>query len=124
MTRRGRERERWLIVVLFAIGMAWVEAACVYYLRVMTNRVDPYQAYPLPMRGLLEHVELVREGATIVMLIMIGMLAARTWRKRLAYALIAFGSWDIFYYVFLRLISAWPKSPFDWDVLFLLPLPW
>ena len=124
MTRLGRERERWLIVVLFAMGMAWVEAACVYYLRVMTNRIDPYQEYPLPLRGLLGQVELVREGATIVMLIMIGMLAARTWRKRLAYGLIAFGSWDIFYYVFLRIISAWPKSPFDWDILFLLPLPW
>jgi hypothetical protein len=78
----------------------------------------------LPLRGLLGHVELVREGATLVMLIMVGVLAARTWQRRLAYALIAFGSWDIFYYVFLRIISDWPKSPFDWDVLFLLPLPW
>jgi hypothetical protein len=124
VTRRGRERQCWLIVVVFAIGMAWVEAASVYYLRVMTNRIDPYQVQPLALRGLLGHVELLREGATIVMLVTIGMLAARTWRKRLAYALIAFGSWDIFYYVFLHIISAWPKSPFDWDVLFLLPLPW
>jgi hypothetical protein len=122
--RPERDRERWLVVVVFAIGMAWVEAACVYYLRVLTNRIDPYQLHPLPLRGLLGHVELVREGATLVMLIMVGMLAARTWRRRLAYALIAFGSWDIFYYVFLRVISDWPKSPFDWDVLFLLPLPW
>ena len=116
--------EHWLIVVVFAIGMAWVESACVYYLRVLTDRIDPYQADPLPIRGLLGHVELVREGATLVMLTMVGVLAARTWQRRLAYALIAFGVWDVFYYVFLRIITNWPTSPFDWDVLFLLPLPW
>ena len=36
----------------------------------------------------------------------------------------AFGAWDIFYYVFLRLMSGWPKTLLDWDILFLLPLPW
>jgi hypothetical protein len=122
--RVGQERQRWLIVVMFAIGMAWVEAACVYYLRVLTDRIDPYQLDPLPLQGLLGHVELVREAATLVMLMMVGMLAARIWQKRIAYALIAFGSWDIFYYVFLRIITDWPRSPFDWDILFLLPLPW
>jgi len=32
--------------------------------------------------------------------------------------------WDIFYYVFLKIITHWPKHLLDWDVLFLLPLPW
>jgi len=118
------DRTRWLAVVAFAIGMAWVEAACVYYLRVLTDRVEPYQLDPLPLRGLAGQVEMVREGATLVMLMMVGVLGARTWPKRLAYALIAFGTWDIFYYVFLRVITGWPASIFDWDVLFLLPLPW
>jgi hypothetical protein len=120
----SEERRRWLTVMAFAIGMAWIESATVYYLRVMTDRIDPYQANPLPLLGLLGRVELVREAATLVMLAMVGMLASRIWRKRLAYALIAFGGWDIFYYVFLRLISGWPTSLFDWDILFLLPLPW
>jgi hypothetical protein len=124
MNRPARARTRWWLVVVFAIGMAWVEAACVYYLRVMVDRLDPYQANPLPMSGILEQVELVREAATLVMLLTIGMLAGRTRRTRLGYAAIAFGVWDIFYYVFLKLISGWPKSLFDWDVLFLLPLPW
>jgi hypothetical protein len=26
--------------------------------------------------------------------------------------------------VFLRLISGWPRTLLDWDILFLLPLPW
>ena len=122
--RAGRERARWMIVVTFAAGMAWVEAACVYYLRVMVDRVEPYQPDPLPFRGILGDVELVREGATLLMLAMTGLLAGRTWRTRLGYAAIAFGSWDILYYVFLRIISGWPASLFDWDILFLLPLPW
>jgi hypothetical protein len=113
-----------MLVVTFAAGMAWVEAACVYYLRVMVDRVEPYQPEPLPIRGILGEVELVREGATLLMLAMTGMLAGRTRRARLGYAAIAFGCWDILYYVFLRIISGWPASLFDWDILFLLPLPW
>jgi hypothetical protein len=32
--------------------------------------------------------------------------------------------WDLAYYLFLRIVSGWPRSLFDWDVLFLIPLPW
>ena len=118
MTGPRRERERWMLVVAFAAGMAWVEAACVYYLRVMVDRVEPFQTDPLPLRGILGEVELVREGATLLMLAMTGMLAGRTWRARLGYAAIAFGFWDILYYVFLRIISGWPASLFDCCLLY------
>ena len=124
MSPFSQARARWLLVVVFATGMAWVEAASVYYLRTVVDRVEPYQANPLPMRGVLGQVELIREAATLVMLLTIGMLAGRMWRTRLAYASIAFGVWDILYYVFLRVICGWPRSLFDWDILFLLPLPW
>ena len=117
-------RARWFVVVVFAIAMAWVEAASVYYLRVMVDRIQPYQESPLPIRGVLGQVELVREAATLVMLIALGMLAGRTRHARLGYTAVAFGVWDIFYYVFLGTIGDWPRSLFDWDVLFLLPLPW
>lgn len=121
--RRGT-LARWFIVVAFAVGMAWVEAASVYYLRAMVDRIEPYQENPLPIRGTLGEVELVREAATLVMLLTLGMLAGRTWYRRLGYTAIAFGTWDILYYVFLRLICGWPNSLLDWDILFLLPLPW
>ena len=124
MKRPTEGGARWLIVALFAVAMAWVEAATVYYLRVMVDRVDPYRANPLPMDGIVRPVELVREAATLVMLAAIGALAGRNARTRLGYAAIAFGVWDVFYYVFLKLISGWPTSLFDWDILFLLPLPW
>jgi hypothetical protein len=102
--------------------MAWVEAASVYYIRAMVDRIDPYQNHPLPIRGVLGQVELVREAATLVMLATLGMLAGRTRRAQAGYTAIAFGVWDIFYYVFLRMIGDWPRSLFDWDILFLLPL--
>ncbi len=119
-----RERTRWFIVVIFAIAMAWVESATVVYLRLLAGRINPYQADPLPAAVGLGKTELIREAATLIMLLAIGLLAGRTWRSRLAYALIVFGLWDIFYYVFLAVISAWPRSLLDWDVLFLIPLPW
>jgi hypothetical protein len=119
-----RERTRWFIVVIFAIAMAWMESATVVYLRVLVGRLDPYQANPLPVSVGLGKTEVIREAATLIMLLTAGLLAGRTWRSRLAYALIAFGVWDIFYYVFLAIISAWPQSLLDWDVLFLIPLPW
>jgi hypothetical protein len=121
--RRGSQT-RWFLVVLFAVGMAWVEAASVFYIRTTIGRIEPYQENPLPIHGVLGPVELVREAATLVMLLTVGMVAARTWYRRLGYTAIAFGVWDILYYVFLRIMCGWPRSLFDWDILFLLPLPW
>ncbi len=119
-----RERTRWIIVVIFAIAMAWMESATVTYLRTLVGRIDPYQARPLPISVGLGQAEVVREAATLIMLFTAGWLAGRSWRSRLGYMLIAFGVWDIFYYVFLAVISGWPHSIMDWDVLFLIPLPW
>jgi hypothetical protein len=119
-----QNRDRWLIVVLYAAAMAWVESAVVFYLRTMIDRIEPYQAEPFPIIGGFASVELPREFATLVMLAAVGWLAGKTWRTRVGYAAIAFGVWDIFYYVFLKIMCAWPHSLMDWDVLFLLPLPW
>ena len=116
--------KRWLIVVLYALAMGWFEAAAVYYLRTIVGRIDPYQAKPLPVVGGLSGAELVREAATLIMLVCVGWLAGRTWRSRFAYFLIAFGIWDIGYSVVLRAWTGWPRTLLDWDILFLLPLPW
>jgi hypothetical protein len=115
---------RWSIVFVFAVAMAWVESAVVFYLRTMIDRIEPYQPNPLPLMGGLAGAELVREAATLVMLLTVGLLAGRTWPSRLGLSAVAFGIWDIFYYVFLKVMCGWPNSLLDWDVLFLLPLPW
>jgi hypothetical protein len=119
-----QENRRWLMVVIFAAAMAWVEAAVVYYLRVMIDRVIPFQPDPLPVVGGLAVAELLREAATLVMLWAAGWLAGRGARQRFGYSLLAFGVWDILYYVYLRVLTGWPATLLDWDILFLLPLPW
>ncbi len=115
---------RWGLVAAFATGMAWAEAAVVVYLRVLIDRVEPYQHDPLPAFGGLGQIELVRELATLVMIGAVAGLAGQTRRGRAGYAMAIFGIWDILYYVFLRPMSDWPRSLLDWDILFLVPLPW
>jgi hypothetical protein len=118
------EWNRWWMVMIYAAAMAWVESAVVFYLRSMIHRIEPRQPNPFPVIGGFGAVELPREFATLVMLLAVGILAGRNWRARFGYAVIAFGVWDIFYYVFLKIICGWPHALLDWDVLFLLPLPW
>ena len=113
----------WIIGV-FSLAMAWVEAAAVFYLRTVVDRVEPYQPHPLPDMGRWNEAELVREAATMVMLLAVGWLAGRTWRSRFGYACMAFGVWDLAYYAFLKILTGWPHSVLDWDILFLIPLPW
>ncbi len=96
----------------------------VFYLRSMIHRLDPHQPHPLPLADGFGFAEVVREGATMVMLLTVGWLAGKTWRSRLGFALFAFGVWDIAYYLWLVPLTAWPRSLADWDILFLIPLPW
>jgi hypothetical protein len=118
------ERTKWGVVVIYATAMAWVESAVVVYLRTLLDRIEPYQKTPLPHLADFGSTELIREAATLIMLATIGFLAGNTARKRIGYSLIAFGIWDIFYYLFLKVICGWPRSLLDWDILFLIPLPW
>src|SRR4051794_34829174 len=119
-----RYEKKWAVVVTYAASMAWVESAVVYYLRSMVNRIEPYQPNPLPLAGGFGMAEFVRELATLVMLLTVGILAGRNWRSRLGFSAVAFGVWDIFYYVFLKVMCDWPRSVLDWDILFLIPMPW
>lgn len=137
------ERSKFLAVVAFAIAFGFVEASVVVYLRhllgssfsppeVSKNQVlvpgvaflDPKTIVSIIKESNTLLIEQFREAATMVMLGSVAYLAGRKWLTRLAYFLLAFGVWDIFYYLFLRLIIGWPKSLFDSDVLFLLPVPW
>lgn len=120
----GGGRSRWAVVVVYAVAMAWVEAAVVLDLRTITGQMDPYSPQPLLAIGNTGIAEVIREFATMIMLGAVGWLAGRSWRSRIGYGLVAFGVWDIFYYIFLRPLTAWPRSLLDWDLLFLIPLPW
>jgi hypothetical protein len=117
-------KTRLAAVAVYALAMAWVEAAVVLYLRVLVDRLQPYQTEPLPNFGGLGEAEAIREAATLMMLLAVGWLAGRNLRARLAFSAVAFGVWDIAYYAFLIPLTGWPRSLLDWDILFLLPVPW
>lgn len=117
---------RLLAVVVYAIGMAYVESAAVLYLRTIYGGIDPVGPRHPPFDPLPDFawVEIGREAATMVMLASIGWLAGRGLAGRVGAFAVAMGVWDILYYVFLWLFAGWPASPLAPDVLFLIPLPW
>lgn len=122
-------------IVLWAIAFAYVESAAVEYLRCIYYPLDRggFQFPVLSLEQLEsmgpEHVrrliiELGREISTLVMLVAISLSAAGNRREAWAYFLIAFGTWDIFYYLWLKLFLGWPQGIMTWDLLFLVPVPW
>lgn len=110
-------------VLIYSIGMAFLESAVVVYLREIYY---PF-GFEFPLAPIDKHIalaELGREVGTLLMLLSIGFLAGRSKLQRIAYFILSFAVWDIFYYVFLKLILAWPESLFTWDILFLIPTLW
>jgi hypothetical protein len=103
--------------------MAYVEAASVSYLRQIYRIEDIVRDLPREADRFTA-IEVGREAATIAMLLAVGVVAGRALQARIGCFVLAFGAWDIAYYGWLALIEGWPRSPFDWDVLFLIPLPW
>ena len=103
--------------------MAFVEAGVVIYLRALYYP----EGFAFPLHIITERhffVEIGREAATIFMLISIAALSGKRFWEKFAYFLICFGLWDIFYYIWLKIAIGWPSSLLDWDILFLIPLPW
>lgn len=130
-----------LFSTLFALAFGFVEAAVVVYLRAASGLLPGYPGtltevqrlgrgialYPPTITQFpqsLLTVEVLREGATIVMLLSIAMLAAVRARERWALFLWTFALWDVSYYAGLRATIHWPTSFTDLDVLFLIPVPW
>jgi hypothetical protein len=116
-------KKLFIINSLFAISMAFLEAAVVYYLRMLYYPEG--FAFPLKMMELnVATVEIAREIATLLMLITVAYLSARTFIEVFAWFIFNFAVWDIFYYVFLYLTLSWPESLLTMDILFLIPLTW
>lgn len=108
---------------VFATAMAYLESAVVVYLREIYYP-DGFQ-FPLMIIGdRIAVIEIGREAATVVMLWFITRMASEKFKEQLALFLFSFGIWDIFYYIWLKLFIAWPAAWLEWDVLFLIPIPW
>jgi hypothetical protein len=69
-------------------------------------------------------VEVGREICTLLLMIAVAALTKGPFPRRLASFTFVFGIWDLSYYAALWLFEGWPASPADWDLLFLLPVPW
>ncbi len=115
--------KRIIIVFLFSVAMAYLESAVVVYLRVIYYPDGFF--FPIKMisdRILL--IEIGREVATIIMLVTVAILSSRLPQQKLYFFAFAFGVWDIFYYVWLKVFINWPQTLFTDDLLFLIPVPW
>ncbi len=113
------------IVTLFAIAMAFLESAVVAYIREIFYGSE---GFSFPLKGFIDsqviEIEWIREAFTIVMLLCVAYLAGKKLHDRFAYFIYAFAVWDIFYYIWLKVILGWPSSLMTWDVLFLIPWAW
>ncbi|MEW6067905.1 MAG: hypothetical protein AB1610_06410 [Nitrospirota bacterium] len=116
-------KRRLSFLVIFSVAMGFLEAVVVVYLRQLYYP-DGF-AFPLKiiaLEGL--SIEYLREISTIVMLLSVSVVAGRNLYERLAYFLFCFGVWDIFYYIWLKVLLNWPPSLLTWDILFLIPVAW
>lgn len=132
-------------VLIFSIAFAFVEAAVVVYLRNLLQAgafdnainsketlllipgiafLDPRTAVKIISNTQILSIERYREFATLIMLASVAWISGKNFKQQIAYFFFAFGVWDIFYYVFLRLTIGWPKGLSDLDIFFLLPVPW
>ena len=119
---------RFCVVIVFSIAFANIEATVVVYLREIFHP----DGFHFPMIVLGEgpnwkrflFTEIGREAATMVLILTTCWLAGRNHHQRFAYFLAIFAVWDIFYYVWLKVLINWPASIMDWDILFLIPVTW
>ena len=115
-----------LLLAIFGIAMAHLEGVVVVYLRKALGMLDSESnkesIEKFPKRYL--NIEMTREAATIVMLLLIAFLVGTNWVEKGIFFLWTFAFWDLFYYLSLYILIKWPPTFTTIDVLFLIPKPW
>jgi len=114
------------LLAIFGIAMAHLEGVVVVYLRKAlgmldseSNRDSVEKISPMYLK-----IEMTREAATIIMLVVIAFLTGSSWIERGVFFLWTFAFWDLFYYLSLYILIKWPPTLKTIDVLFLIPKPW
>lgn len=108
---------------IFAIAFAFIESSVVVYLRLLYYP----EGFSFPLKDMSFSIlltEVGREVAAIVVLVVFSRLVEKERKSRFFLFIYCFGIWDIFYYLWLKVFLNWPATLLDWDVLFLIPLPW
>ena len=115
-----------IMLAIFGIAMAHLEGVVVVYLRKALGMPDSESnresVEKFPKRYL--NIEMTREAATIIMLVVIAYLTGNTWLEKGIFFLWTFAFWDLFYYLSLYILIKWPPKMTTIDVLFLIPKPW
>lgn len=120
---RAGQAGRYAWLLLLGVAMAFFEAAVVVYLRELYYPGG--FRFPIVMASpRVAAVEIAREAASLLLLASAARLAGRYFLERFAAFAVLFGTWDLLYYAFLRLILGWPEGLGTWDILFLIPVPW
>lgn len=120
--------KKFCLVVVFGVALGYFEAAVVVYLRAIfypggfTFPLSNFGQTDLWNQLLL--TEVGREAASIVLIFTAARLFGQTTRQHFAFFMVIFAVWDIFYYIWLRVLISWPESIMDWDILFLIPTVW
>ncbi len=117
---------RFCVAVVFGIAFAYIESAVVVYLRTILYGDASRLPFPLTcfLSPSLLLTEAGREAATLVLMFTAAWLFGGNRQQRFAFFLTIFAVWDIFYYVWLKILAGWPGSIMDWDILFLIPVVW
>ena len=114
------------LLAIFGIAMAHLEGVVVVYLRKALGMLDSESnkesIEKFPKRFL--KIEMTREAATIIMLVVIAYLTGASWIEKGVFFLWTFAFWDLFYYLSLYILIKWPPNFTTIDVLFLIPKPW
>lgn len=115
-----------ILLAVFGIAMAHLEGVVVVYLRKALGLLDSESNKESieKFTGQYLKIEMTREAATIIMLILIAYLVGDTWIEKGIFFLWTFAFWDLFYYLSLFILIKWPPSLTTIDVLFLIPKPW
>ncbi|MCK4328268.1 hypothetical protein KAX02_00340 [candidate division WOR-3 bacterium] len=118
--------EKFLLLAIFGIAMAYLEAVVVVYLRkalgIIESESNIVSLENFPKRYIF--IERTREVATILLIIILSLLVGETWLEKLVVFFWTFAFWDLFYYLSLFLLIKWPPNLTTVDVLFLMPRPW
>jgi hypothetical protein len=115
-----------ILLAVFGIAMAHLEGVVVVYLRKALGMLDSEsnkESLEKIAPSFLK-IEITREAATIIMLMVIAFLVGNSWTERGIFFLWTFAFWDLFYYLSLYILIKWPPTLKTIDVLFLIPKPW
>jgi hypothetical protein len=115
-----------LLLAVFGIAMAHLEGVVVVYLRKALGMLDS-ESNKESLEKFPTHylkIEMTREAATIIMLVVIAYITGGSWVERGVCFLWTFAFWDLFYYLSLYILIKWPPTLTTIDVLFLIPKPW